>query len=178
MKKNFLTGLVLSVFALICALVLSSVNLLTKDKIKEMEEQNIKNAIESVYSSDIPYDIVLKEDAYPDDVTDGDSVTTYLVKKQGGDEILACIYEVTKKGFANNITMMISVNPNHEIIDYTVVSQNETKGDVSKHDFQMTGKSDLDSFDKLSGSTVSSKAVSKCFNTALYLSYIDMGGEK
>ena len=48
MKNNLITGLVLSVFALICGLMLSVVNMFTAPIIEERKEEKINNSIMEV----------------------------------------------------------------------------------------------------------------------------------
>ncbi|MBP5343277.1 FMN-binding protein [bacterium] len=171
MKNNLITGLVLSIFALICGLFLSLVNSFTEPVIKERTEQKINDSIMEVceiYKNNKDTYSIDKESITHEEV---DSV--YLVKDENGNAVEA-IYIVSAKGYASTIQMMISVTKEHKIEKSIVISSQETKGNIKTHDFKMDGKDSLDSFDKLSGSTISSKAVRKCFYTALDLSYEDL----
>ena len=171
MKNNLITGLVLSIFALICGLFLSLVNSFTEPVIKERTEQKINDSIMEVceiYKNNKDTYSIDKESITHEEV---DSV--YLVKDENGNAV-EVIYIVSAKGYASTIQMMISVTKEHKIEKSIVISSQETKGNIKTHDFKMDGKDSLDSFDKLSGSTISSKAVRKCFYTALDLSYEDL----
>ena len=171
MKKNLITGLVLSIFALICGLLLSVVNMFTAPVIEARTEEKINNSIMEVcevYKNNKDTYTIDKESIKHDEV---DSV--YLVKDENGEKV-EVIYVVSAKGYASTIQMMISVTKEHKIERSVVISSAETKGDIKTHDFKMDGKDSLADFDKLSGSTISSKAVRKCFYTALDLSYEDL----
>ena len=169
-KKSLITGLVLSVFALVCALLLAVVNYFTSPIIKAHEEESIKESISLVcpgYDSST-MNLETKEDSK--------AKTTYLISSKETGEKLYAIYIVDATGYASTIEMMISVNKELVITGYKVISSAETKGDIKAHDFNMTGYSSLDSFDTLAGSTYSSKAVKKCFKLALSYAKEDLKG--
>ena len=167
MKKSLITASVLSIFALLCALLLSLVNFWTNPIIKAKEEEKIKESIKYVCPLYDSSTMELVE-------VSGDAKTTYLVKEN--DVAIFAIYIIDATGFASTIEMMISVDKTLTITGYTVLSSAETKGDIKSHDFKMTGSNSLDTFDALSGSTVSSKAVKKCFRLALEYASKDLGG--
>ena len=174
MKKNLITGLVLAIFALICGFLLSLVNSFTSKVIEAKTQETIKESIALVceeYGSNIDkYE--LDSSVVHEDYSEVKSV--YLIKEKESGSIKYAIYIVDVQGYASTIEMMIGVNSSHQVVGYTVISSAETKGDITKHDFNMDGKSTLDEFEKLAGSSISSKAVRKCFNIALYLSYTDI----
>ena len=172
MKKNLITGLVLGAFALICAFLLSLVNGLTEKVIAQRTEERIKESIAYVcpeYAS--RKDELVLESINPSEEEPAVK-SCYLIKEN--DNALYVIYVVDAQGYASTIEMMIAVNSSHLIEGYTVISSAETKGDITTHDFNMDHASNLDGFEKLAGSSMSSKAVRKCFNIALYLSYFDI----
>lgn len=171
MKNNLITGLVLSIFALICGLLLSVVNSFTAPVIEQRTEEKINNSIMEVCE-------IYKEnkDTYTIDkesIVHEEADSVYLVKDENGEKV-EVIYIISAKGYASTIQMMISVTKEHKIEKSIVISSAETKGNIKTHDFNMDGKDSLNDFDKLAGSTISSKAVRKCFYTALDLSYEDL----
>ena len=171
MKNNLITGLVLSIFALICGLLLSVVNSFTAPVIEQRTEDKINNSIMEVCE-------IYKEnkDTYTIDkesIVHEEADSVYLVKDENGEKV-EVIYIISAKGYASTIQMMISVTKEHKIEKSIVISSAETKGNIKTHDFNMDGKDSLNDFDKLAGSTISSKAVRKCFYTALDLSYEDL----
>ncbi len=174
MKKNLITGLVLATFALVCGFLLAFVNYFTSPVIEAKTEETIKESIGLVCeeygnnpdSYELDSSVVHKD--YPE------VVTTYLVKEKATGKVRYAIYIIDEQGYASTIEMMVAVDSEHKVAGYTVISSAETKGDITVHDFNMDGKANLDGFTKLSGSSISSKAVRKCFNIALYLSYTDI----
>ena len=178
MKKNLITGLVLASFALICGFLLSLVNSFTSKRIEARNLETIKESIAVVcneYGSnkenfDLDESVVHPEQS--------EVKSTYLVKEKATGDIKYVIYIVDAQGYASTIEMMIAVDKDHKVAGYTVISSAETKGDITIHDFNMDNKSTLDGFEKLAGSSISSKAVRKCFNIALYLSYQDIKTEE
>ena len=103
-------------------------------------------------------------------------VEGYYIRLTSDNSLQAVALVVESQGYASKIRMMIGVSTNYEITGYTVISEAETKGDIKAHDFNMNGKSNLDSFDALAGSTYSSKAVKKNFSLALSYAKVDLGG--
>ena len=178
MKKNLITGLVLAGFALICAFLLSLVNSFTMKVIDARSKETIKESIAIV----CPEYGANKDNYELDDSivhsNQKEVKSTYLIKEKSTGNIKYAVYIVDAQGYASTIEMMIAVNAINQVEGYTVISQSETKGNVSDYSvddgFNMKNKSTLDDFEKLAGSTFSSKAVRKCFNIALYLSYEDI----
>ena len=178
MKKNLITGLVLASFALVCAFLLSLVNSFTAKVIDARNKETIKESISYVcpeYGSN--------KDAYELDdslehLEQKEVQSIYLINEKSSGKTKYAVYIIDSQGYASTIKMMIAVNENHQIEGYTVISQAETKGDITEYSvndgFNMKNKSTLDEFEKLAGSSFSSKAVRKCFNIALYLSYEDI----
>ncbi len=175
MKKNLITGVTLASFALICALLLAIVNMITAPEIEKRNKETINSSIievcETYKNNESTYTI---EETTKENYKEVQS--SYIVKNENG-EIESVIYVIDYQGYASTVEMMISVNKNHEVEGSKVISSNETKGDITTHDFKMQGEKNLDSFDKLAGSSISSAAVRKCYNLALYLSYEDMPKE-
>ncbi len=171
MKKNLITGLTLGLFALICGLMLSVVNMITGPIIKIQNEEKAQLAIKEVCPQ---YDMNTFDSVEIEHSEQKEIVSILKVTSKEDASTIYCIYTIDVTGYASTIRMMICVNSSYEIVGYKVISSQETKGDIKAHDFNMTGKKNLDEFDKLAGSSVSSKAVRKCFNIALYYSHLDM----
>lgn len=168
MKKNLITGLVLAVFALICGAMLAVVNSFTDPVIKAHEEEKIQKSIAIVYEA---YNA---NDYKTETFTKDGAIQAYYIINLSTNEKEAVIYVIENQGYASKIRMMIGVNKEYKITGYTVISEAETKGDITKHDFKMDNKENLDDFDALAGSTYSSKAVKKNFNLALKFAREDL----
>lgn len=161
MKKSLITGLVLAFFAIVCGALLAIVNSFTAPVIKAHEEEKIQESIAVVYEG------FNKDEYKAEKFTRDGAKEAYYIIKLDTDEKVAVIYIVESQGYASKIRMMIGVDKEYKVTGYTVISQAETKGDITAHDFNMSGKDDLSTFDKLAGSTYSSKAVKKNFTLAL-----------
>ncbi|MCR5564710.1 MAG: FMN-binding protein [Gammaproteobacteria bacterium] len=170
MKKHLITGLTLALFALICGGLLAFINMFTSPMIKAREEKKIEESISIVFDAYKSGDYT-KEEFNREGVVLG----YYIINNQTNEKE-AVIYIIESQGYASKIRMMIGVNKDNKITGYTVISQAETKGDITAHDFNMNGKSNLDEFDSLAGSTYSSKAVKKNFSLALSYAKVDLGG--
>lgn len=171
MKKNLITGLVLAILSLICGLLLSLVNSLTSPLIEAKKNEEIKNSLYAVCPS-------FNEEQFEYEIYDNLEYVNslYLIKNKETNSKEFAVYLVETQGFNGKILMMIGVSKDNKITGYKVIEENETKGDITKHDFNMINNSSLDSFDILSGSTVSSKAVRKTFDIALKRAVVDLGG--
>ena len=170
MKKHLITGLTLALFALMCGGLLALINMFTAPVIKAHENEKIEKSLSIVYT---PYNTndYSKEEFNRDGVVLG----YYIINKSTNSKE-AVIYIIESQGYASKIRMMIGVNTENKITGYTVISEAETKGDITAHDFNMDGKSNLEEFDSLAGSTYSSKAVKKNFSLALSYAKVDLGG--
>lgn len=169
MKKHLITGLVLAVFAIICGGLLALVNSFTAPIVKAHEDEKIRNSIAIAYPS---FDSAKHkvEEFEGDDIIAG-----YFVIDTQSNEKVAVIYLVESQGYASKIRMMIGIDKSLSITGYTVISQAETKGDVTVHDFKVTGEKDLNNFEILAGSSYSSKAVKKNFKICLNRAKADLG---
>lgn len=168
MKKSLITGLVLAFFAVVCGALLALVNSFTSPVIKAHEEEKVQKSIQVVYEA-------FNADEYKTEEFKRDgAINAYYVINLASNEKVAVIYIVESQGYASKIRMMIGVDKDYKITGYTVISQAETKGDITSHDFNMKSKDNLDSFDALAGSTYSSKAVKKNFSLALSLAKEDL----
>ena len=168
MKKSLITGLVLSFFAVVCGLLLALVNSFTSPVIKAHEEERIQKSIQIAYEAFNPNDYKTEE------FSRSGVVQAYYVINLSTSSKEAVIYVLESQGYASKIRMMIGVDKDYKITGYTVISEAETKGDITKHDFNMKDKDNLDSFDALAGSTYSSKAVKKNFSLALSFAKEDL----
>ena len=170
MKKNLFTGLILSVFALVCGLLLAGVNYFTSPIIEARQNEEINESLEIVYPLlDTSIHNVTK-------IENGNVDSAYLITLKSSGDKVAVIYVVSSTGYAGDIQMMIAVDSSFEVTGYKVLVTNETKGDITTHDFGMIGESSVnsDTFDALAGSTFSSNAVKDCFTIALAQARVDL----
>ena len=160
---------VMMAICLVVAAALSGTNLLTKDRIKQLEEKE-QNASMSE---------VLKADEYEqkDD-------TTYIAKSNG--DTVGYIFVIAEKGYGGEVKVMAGIKADGEISAVKVLdATSETPGlgqNTGKEDFYnqyagLSSKSEIEvkkngaskeenSVNAVTGATISSKAVTKAVNTA------------
>lgn len=104
----------------------------------------------------------------------------YAAKKEG--ETIAFVIPMETKGYGGSIKMLVAVVPDGKIIDYTILSHNETPGlgDNAQKDFfraQFYGKDQSklvvvkdpakkDNIQALTGATITSRAVTNAVKNA------------
>jgi len=182
MKKYLVTGLVLSVFAVICGALLALVNYVTAPKIADATQAKIDNSIaeileeNSVTSTSFNTTFDVQTLVGTDSKWKSTSVKIKESYKVGNDYVF---YLIDTKGFASTIQVMIGVDSDNKIVGSSVISQSETKGNVAKWDFEVDGLDTIASKDDvsmLSGSTFSSMAMVRAYQTAIAASKVDLGG--
>lgn len=160
MKKMIVLPLFLAVVCLISGLVLSYVNGLTAPIIEERERASSGDALVAAFP-DVPSEEVV---LVGDDAANG-ILEIYQAADQG------YIYKLSQKGYGGDIIYYVAFDTDGTIVYYSVIDQSETKGlgdKVTGEEFiaSVVGKAMGDSIDLISGSTVSSKAVSKGIDLA------------
>lgn len=166
-KEIIHLSLVLMIICAAVALVLSFVNEITKDRIVLNEEAEKKQAITALFGGgDVEYT--------PLDIENDNVSAIYDVKNSTGR--LGYAVSVSPSGFGGNIDMIVGIGTDEKIIGIRIVSLSETPGlgtRVRDDDFLSafigkTGSVELGhGVDAISGSTISSKAVTHGVNSAL-----------
>lgn len=121
-------------------------------------------------------------------VSDADNFKAVSGKEQWfmaekGGEVIAYVVPSESKGYGGSIKMLVAVSPSGEVIDYNIITSNETPGlgdNASKEPFrsQFKGKkeanlnvtkdvSDKDDIQAMTGATISSKAVTLAVKEAV-----------
>ncbi len=163
---------VLAVICIVVTLALSSTNLLTKDRIAELNEQAKKAAMEKLIVAEYT------------EVTEklGDSEITYYIATKDG-ETVGYIFTVSAKGYGGDISVMTAVNPDGNVIAIDILdASGETPGlgqNITKFEFykqynglkngitvskSTAGENEIQA---VTGATISSKAVTSAVNQAL-----------
>lgn len=167
--------LVLGVICIVVTLALSSANLLTADKIKELSAQTEKESMSKVLAGE--YTEVTEN-------LDGSEVTYYKAERDG--ETVGYIFTVDTKGYGGTVSVMTGVNTDGTVANVEILSaDDETPGlgqNVTKEKFygqfsglkngisvkrSGTANRDNNEIDAVTGATISSKAVTTAVNTAL-----------
>ena len=173
-KKEKNTGLAysvrlalsLTVICLVVALLLSVVNMLTRDVIASNEEEEKKATAFSIFTDADALEFLKTDEKTGSDI--------YVVYKSG--EICGYCVNVDSAGFGGAINMMVGITPERSVKSVKIISLSETPGVGSKTNSnsflsQFEGKSGTlavgNGIDAISGATVSSRAVTNGVNTAL-----------
>ncbi len=161
-------GILLAVCSVV-ALVLSFVDLVTKDQIAANEVEQRRGAIVELFGSDgIEYTELDRLD------TDGETVEAIYRVAEGGETLGYCA-SVLPVGFGGEIQMMVAMKPDRTIIGVKIISLSETPGlgtrvNDEKYLARYVGKGEElaapGDIELISGATKSSKAVLAGVNAA------------
>lgn len=152
MSKTVKLTLFLGIVAAICTGLLASVNMITYPTIVNNNKQAQNKALAKLYADAKDFkEIELKDQPAS-------------VKQAFMVDDNAYVFKVIKDGFANPIEFLIGFDKEGKNSKYLVLVVNDTKGfgsRVADEEFtnMMSNKSVNDSYDTLSGATVSSSAV-------------------
>lgn len=162
---------VLTAICLVVAVLLSVTNLITKDKIANMEIEASNEAMAALISAE----------SYEQIEVNGDGE---LYKAISGEELKGYIVKTQSRGYGGDIKIMTAISTDKKILGIKILSAaDETPGlgqNVTKEDFysRYIGKtenvsvvknganSDKNEIDAWTGATVSSKAVTTAVNEA------------
>ena len=177
------SSIALALFALATALVLSSVDNLTRDKIDYAERMAAQRALlEIVPPERHNNDLLLDSQPVPEafwSVLGLDKGGNIYIARYNGQPIAAIIPTVTPDGYSGDIAMIIGVNSEGTIAGVRVVQHKETPGlgdkiDLKKNNWILSfdGKSlsntatsewavkkDGGQFDQFTGATITPRAV-------------------
>jgi len=168
-NQGLISGLVLLTLGLVCGLLLAFVNELTVDKIAEEELRLKFAAISEFYNID---EFKLEEVEI-----DGGSI--YVLRDQSDNGIEHLVYSLSATGYGDEIEMLVAVNEDLSVQGYTVTYQNETPGIGTRivgYDFNFHTANDLETFDGVSGASVSSGGVKAIFEQVADRVEGDFGG--
>ena len=168
-KKKPNAAVVLTLIAVVAALVLAVTNAVTAGPIKEHEQAALREALGQV--------MPLEEGGTYAQVTDGlegyDITSLYEAKNAAGEVIGYCV-TAAKKGYGGQVSVTMGVDREGKVTGAVITAASETAGlgsRVQEEDFteQFTGLSAIDggTFAKISGATISSTAVLNATNAAL-----------
>ena len=162
---------VLTVICLVVALCLSFTNLITKDKIADMEQAAAKDAMK----------VLVSAENYQK-VETGDDSELYIAKN--GEEVKGYIVKTHNRGYGGDISVMTAISTDKKVTGIKILAAaDETPGlgqNVTKENFysQYIGKteeitvvkggadSDNNEINAVTGATISSKAVTGAVNKA------------
>ncbi len=164
-KYYFRIGFILLIIASVTATLLSFVNALTKERIAENEFAVMQQAIGRIFDGNDSIKAIEVEVSEP-------ITAVYEVYK--GDEFMGNAIQVSPVGFKEAIGMLVGVDKDGQCLGVEIISISDTPGvgtKVKEADF-LKGfvgleKTNIDSAEIISGSTVSSSAVKEGVRAAL-----------
>lgn len=169
-KEILKTGVILMLITVIAGLLLSGVNLLTRDIIAETKEKEAIAAMQEVLPNATDFQAL-----------DEDEVL-HAGKKDG--EIVGYTVSVSPQGYGGEINMMVGLDTEGAVLGVRIISMSETAGLGSKTNDptfleQYKGKNqvvslatsspDANEIVGISGATISSKAVTRGVSDAIVM---------
>jgi len=166
---------VMLVICIVVTLALSGTNLLTKEKIADMEAKTQNDSMKEVLSADNYNEKTAK--------IDGEEVTYYEAESSG--KVIGNIFVIIEKGYGGDLKVMCAIDSDNTVKSVKVLdASNETPGlgqNTANEDFygQYSGlhreitvqkgsaKSENNEINAVTGATISSKAVTSAVNKAL-----------
>ena len=116
--------------AVVVALLLAQVNIMTAKPIAEAKARKLENAIKEVVPQ---FDNNPVAEAYKMATSEGDSLTVYPAKM--GDQLVGyAINTYSNNGFSGNIQIMVGFDTESRVTNYSILSHAETPGLGSKMD--------------------------------------------
>jgi electron transport complex protein RnfG len=186
-KESTFTNMVVTLFvvAVVAALALGSIYVVTKEPIALAKKKKQEAAIKAV----LPDFDSLKTIKVPD--ADGDDSLQFNIALKNGKTIGIAVNTYTEKGFAGRIDVMVGLLPDGTIYNTSILNMKETPGlgtklDSKKSDFplQFKGKNPADfklkvkkdggDVDAITAATISSRAFCDALQRA-YDTFIKAG---
>lgn len=147
---------VLAIICIVVTLALASSNLLTRDKINALAEENKIKAMNELVAAD--EFATLETESY-----------TYTTATKNG-AIIAYIFTTSSKGYGGDVKVMTAIDPELSIIGIKILdASGETPGlgqNVTKEAFYGQFKGKGGKVDAATGASVSSNAVNNAVNQA------------
>ena len=156
-KENLMPVIVLLAICLVVAAVLGGINLLTEEKIAEVEEQKVYESIKQALDGHVTPQNIPESAA--------DSVTgMYKITKSPDDQTLVgTVVTVKVKGYAGDIFMTVGIKSDNTVSKVIITSQSESHGKTGMATYpdKFVGlpAEEVGSVDLFTGATVSSTAI-------------------
>ncbi|WP_157443090.1 electron transport complex subunit RsxG [Colwellia piezophila] len=171
---------ILALFAIACTFAVGLVNELTKDRIKQQEQQHLLKTLHSIiepsrYDNDIANDCIMI--SAPELGTD--KVHTAYIARKSGQVIAVALTSTAPRGYNGNIDFIMAINNDGSVSGVRVLKHQETPGlgdkiELRKSDWvtSFAGKKllsvddsrwavtkDNGMFDQFTGATITPRAV-------------------
>ena len=159
---------VLLVITMCVALLLSAVNMITKDKIAANEKAKLETAIGNLFTGITPKTEKLS-------VNSGDTALISFNLVKNGDTPVGYYAEVAPTGFKGTVSMLVGITLDGKVSGIQVLTHGETVGigdKIENEDFLkdfngLASSGEAEGVDVITGATYSSKAVKNGVKTAL-----------
>ena len=159
---------VLLVITMCVALLLSAVNMITKDKIAANEKAKLENAIGELFKGITPTTEKLSVS------TDDETLVSFNLVKNG-DAPVGFYAEVLPTGFKGTVSMLVGLTLDGKVTGIQILTHGETVGigDKIEEDSFLDGfngissAGEADGIDVITGATYSSKAVKNGVKVAI-----------
>lgn len=179
---------VLALFAIACTAIVGLVSELTKDRIKQQEQQQLLKTLHSIiepsrYDNNIANDCIMMN--APE--LGSDKVQTAYIARKAGEIVAVAMTSTAPQGYNGNIDFIMAVNNDGSVSGVRVLKHQETPGlgdkvEIRKSDWitSFTGKrmlseddnrwavtKDNGMFDQFTGATITPRAVVKGVRSTL-----------
>ncbi len=187
-KDIFIIALKLLVICAVVALIVSSVNLITKEKILINEKQNTSVALTGIFSQDFgglsfsvegdeyvirDNDMIVAKCTAAECALNKDVNALYVIEDAHKNPLFYCV-SISPMGFKAEINMLVAVNPDLTVKGVEIVSMSETSGIGTKAQdksflSKFAGKTENQAagVDIISGATKTSKPIIEAVTNAL-----------
>lgn len=185
---------ILAIFAIVCTLIVGLVNLLTEDKIKAQEQQQLLATLHSIiepsrYDNDIALDCVILSSPLLSGSKNSKATQTAYIARKNSEAVAVAIKSTAPDGYNGSIELIVAVNMDNSVSGVRVLKHQETPGlgdkvELRKSDWitHFSGKKMLSEkdnrwavvkdggmFDQFTGATITPRAVVKAVRkTILY----------
>lgn len=171
---------ILALFAIACTAIVGLVSELTKDRIKQQEQQQLLNTLHSIiepsrYDNNIANDCIMM--SAPE--LGSDKVQTAYIARKSGEVIAVAMTSTAPQGYNGNIDLIMAINNDGSVSGVRVLKHKETPGlgdkvEIRKSDWitSFSGKrirseddnrwavtKDNGIFDQFTGATITPRAV-------------------
>ena len=129
MKNYVRISVILGSIALVCAIILAGLNMLTSPVIAQNDAKKETETIQAIYQN---YDSEKSENV-TDTVTNS-SITKKIIAKNSAGDVLGTLYIVTGKNAYGVITLMVAIAPNNSVHQVEFLENGQSfAGTVNSH---------------------------------------------
>lgn len=165
MKKNLITAAILMSICLVCATLISGINMITAPMI---EENSVKKEAELCKKIFVNYDTA------KDTITEGfasTEITKLVIAADSSSNTLGYIYTVSGKNAYGVITLLVGIDTNKELVSVEFMENgqsfsSETANHVTDNYIGGIMIDDVNTIDTVCGATYGAKLVKELVSTA------------